>query len=115
MRTIGWLAAVLFAVGWLASEIPAGSATQPRTPWRRTRDGWQYASWLAPAQPAGPNALHPGLLALVQASFSLWALRAFPTRGDCPNFRGHHARRGRENGTVPLSGAPRHGGQSIRR
>ncbi|MGA2065666.1 MAG: ATP-dependent DNA helicase RecG [Thermoguttaceae bacterium] len=27
-------------------------------------------------------------------------------KGDCPNFRGHHAQHGRENGTVPLSGAP---------
>ena len=25
--------------------------------------------------------------------------------GDCPNFRGHHAQHGRENGTVPLPDA----------
>jgi molybdopterin molybdotransferase len=30
---------------------------------------------------------------------------SLPGRGDCPNFRGHHAQHGRENGTAPFLGS----------
>jgi hypothetical protein len=81
VRTVGWLVAILLAVGWLVSELPAVSSGQPdgqRTPWRRTRDGWRYAYWLGTPGAVEPAQFHPGLLALFEVSFSVWALRALP-------------------------------------
>jgi ribonuclease PH len=43
-----------------------------------------------------------GLVALVDALRAVFPGAAKGKTGDCPDFRGHHAQHGRENGTVPF-------------
>ncbi|HUT90892.1 MAG TPA: hypothetical protein VMY37_15415 [Thermoguttaceae bacterium] len=83
MRRLGWLLVLLAAVGWLATEVrlpetPA-APDRPLDSWRRTPDGWQRATWLAPQTPIRRPALHPVVVGLLELLVCLAALVAFPT------------------------------------
>ena len=83
MRRFGWLLVLLAAVGWLATEVrPPETPTASDRPldcWRRTPDGWQRATWLAPQTPIRRPALHPVVVGLLELLVCLAALVAFPT------------------------------------
>ena len=74
MRWIGWIFALLLAVGWVATDLPPivvpAECMSPDL-WRRTNDGWERAEWLRPDPPATPPWLHPGLLATFQIVVSV--------------------------------------------
>jgi hypothetical protein len=77
VQRIGWILAVLLALGWVASEIPlqnASSNDQPRveTSWRRTVDGWENSSqWTFYAFTPRP-ALHPFYFGMMQCTAVAW-------------------------------------------
>ena len=83
MRRFGGLLVLLAAVGWLATEVrPPETPTASDRPldcWRRTPDGWQRATWLAPQTPIRRPALHPVVVGLLELLVCLAALVAFPT------------------------------------
>lgn len=84
MRRIGWFLVFLVGVGWLASQVRltdpyAASGGEPHC-WRRTRDGWEQATWLAPETATGDPALHPSVVGLLQLLLSVSALIVFPGR-----------------------------------
>lgn len=83
MRPWGWLLVLLAAVGWLATEVPLpetpAAADRPLDGWRRTPEGWQRATWLAPQTAVGRPALHPAVVGLFELLVCLAALVAFPT------------------------------------
>lgn len=84
MRRIGWFLVLLVAIGWLACEIqlpgtsPAAGARLDS--WRRTRDGWERATWLTSQITSRRPALHPGVVALLELLLSLTILVAFSGR-----------------------------------
>ena len=89
MRWLAGLLLVSLAVGWLACEVrvpeTAAARGEDLDPWRRTPDGWELASWLAP--PLGPRptpSLHPGLLGFFELLVALLALTALPARLGAP-------------------------------
>jgi hypothetical protein len=72
MRWIGWILAILFAVGWVAAELPPIVApAESADIWRRTSDGWEKADWLLPEPAPDPIWLHPALLATLQVALSV--------------------------------------------
>jgi hypothetical protein len=83
MRWIVWLVALLVGLVWLASEIPL-PARQPAPvnqpcAWRKTRDGWERATWMSrEPEPRRPS-LHPSVVSVFQFVLSVGALAAFPT------------------------------------
>ena len=107
MKALGWVLAVLLAVGWLASEWTAADSPQPvamETPWRRTANGWERLEAakqpdngpLTPVDSSAPRRLfvgplnhspaplvnpgfHPSLLAALLALSSVLALGLFST------------------------------------
>jgi hypothetical protein len=80
MRWLGWLLVLLILIGWAASELPPpGETRQPERPidcWRRTRDGWERASWLLPPVTAHRPSLHPAVVGLFEMLLSIAALLA---------------------------------------
>lgn len=81
MRRIGWFLVLLVAIGWLACEIrlpetPTASGARLDS-WRRTRDGWEKATWLTSQIPSRRPALHPGVVGLLELLLSLTVLVAF--------------------------------------
>jgi len=84
MRRIGWFLALLVAIGWLACEIrlpgtPTASGVRLDS-WRRTRDGWEKATWLTSQIPSRRPALHPGVVGLLELLLSLAVVVAFSGR-----------------------------------
>ena len=84
MRLIGWLLAILVVICWLASEVslprrPAASGREPDC-WRRTRDGWEEASWVTPEISVRRPALHPSVVGLLELFLSMSALIVLPGR-----------------------------------
>jgi hypothetical protein len=77
VQRIGWILAVLLAMGWMASEIPvqnASSTDRPRadTDWRRTVDGWEKAGqWIYYSFTPRP-ALHPFYFGMMQCAVAAW-------------------------------------------
>jgi hypothetical protein len=77
MRRCLLLAAPLAGIAAFAC---ANSAPQPMTPqpdallWRRTCDGWEQCSWLAPMPPPLPTPAHPFCLATLQVLSAAIAL-----------------------------------------
>jgi hypothetical protein len=77
VQRIGWILAVIFALGWLASEIPVQNAVsndQPKvqTCWRRTIDGWENSSqWSFYAFTSRPT-FHPIYLSAVLCIAVAW-------------------------------------------
>lgn len=89
MRRIGWLVLLLAAFGWLAAESPPPADQRPPADlsWRRTRDGWQRATWLADPIPVHRPALHPAVVGTLELLLSMTALVAFaeaPPRNSRP-------------------------------
>jgi hypothetical protein len=77
VQRIGWILAILLALGWLASEIPlqnAASNDQSRvqTSWRRTVDGWEDASQWTFYSIARRPAFHPFYLGMMQCVAVAW-------------------------------------------
>jgi len=73
VQRIGWILAILLALGWLASEIPlqdASSNDQPmvRTCWRRTVDGWENSSQWSFCQISHRPSFHPFYLGMMQCT-----------------------------------------------
>jgi len=72
VQRIGWILAVLLAIGWLASEFPVQNAcsnVRPNTQtcWRRTVDGWENSSqWCFYYQTREP-AFHPIYVIVIQS------------------------------------------------
>jgi hypothetical protein len=83
LRWIGWLSLWLFALGWLAAELPLEKARpgDTLTQWRRTVDGWERAAWLMPPASSPCPTLHPLVVGLLQAFLTLAALIAFSPAG----------------------------------
>lgn len=78
MRWVGWILALILAVGWLASEIPPYRTSVPirgESPRAHAQviRGQAHSSFLQ-QQPR----LHPLVVALEQVLLSLLALIAFP-------------------------------------
>ena len=106
-RIVGMLL-ILFALGWLASHVPATPAPDPpRTvSWRRTSDGWQRVDSLYADVPRSQPVFHPvvvGLTLLLFASAALIGLSADAKRTgqEIENgVRGHQ--------DVPVWTSPKH-------
>lgn len=86
MRWVGWVLLTIAIAGYLAAEMPSAAPPEPSPPgslWRRTRDGWQHARWLAPdeAIPFRRPALHPAVIGMLQILLSAAALVAFSDSG----------------------------------
>jgi hypothetical protein len=86
MRWIGWVLLAIVLAGYLAAEMPPPATPQPApadTLWRRTRDGWQHATWLLPAEsiPSRRPALHPVVVGMLEILLSAAALIAFSDGG----------------------------------
>jgi hypothetical protein len=79
LRWIGWLSLLLFALGWLAAELPLEKARPGETlsAWRRTVDGWERPRWLVPPEAADRPTLHPVIVGLLQVLLASAALIAF--------------------------------------
>jgi len=80
MRWIVWLLLLLAVAGWLAAEAPLPTTPAPAlsdTPWRRTRDGWEQATWLAQGGAQSQPDLHPAVVAIWQLLASILVLAAF--------------------------------------
>ncbi len=72
MRSLGWFAAVLLAIGWIASEWPTAEekyAVKKEIAWRRTASGWENAADWSPATDS-PPAVHPLAVAAAILCFS---------------------------------------------
>jgi hypothetical protein len=82
MRWLACFFLLLTAVAWLACEIrlpeTATATGASLDSWRRTRDGWEHASWLTPPTPSPAPTLHPAVVGLLELFLSLAALVAFP-------------------------------------
>jgi len=70
MRRVAVLLLLLAGITWAASELPSADAQRPvdpRTQWRRTRNGWEHPTWLTETETTTqfPN-VHPGLFALIE-------------------------------------------------
>jgi hypothetical protein len=77
VQRIGWILAVLLALGWLASEIPlqnASSNDQSRvqTCWRRTVDGWENASQWTFYPISQRRVFHPVYFGMIQCAAVAW-------------------------------------------
>lgn len=79
MRWIVVLVLLLTGIGWLMAEVRIGepSLTQlTSSDWRKTRDGWERPTWLAPPIEGKP-AIHPAVVGIIQLLVSMLALVAF--------------------------------------
>lgn len=107
MRSMAWLLLILLGLGWLTSEWPLAAKGHRReigTQWRRTRDGWERASWLSSPQGPPPATLHPTIVGAVQAIGAVAALIALSGR------RGRPSRaRGQAGGGLPFRRSPEFG------
>lgn len=76
MQRIGWIIAVLIALGWLAYDFPLENAISDDLPkvqtcWRRTADGWENANqWTLFT--TTPMTLHPVYFAMMQFTGVSW-------------------------------------------
>jgi precorrin-6A/cobalt-precorrin-6A reductase len=78
---------------------PYATAIRTRASQAAAAAGIPYLSFVrAPAVTAG----QPGLEMAPDHAAAATAAFAHRRPGDCPDFRGHHAQHGRENGTVPF-------------
>ena len=80
MQRIGWIVALLIAAGWVASEIPANPSdghNAVASAWRRTSEGWQQHSQVAPSRPRTPPPLSPLVVAGLELLLAGMALLAF--------------------------------------
>ncbi|MCC6127222.1 MAG: hypothetical protein IT426_19855 [Pirellulales bacterium] len=78
MRKIGWIAAILCAASWLASELDLPGGVQKNSDreeivWRRTVEGWEKITDWTFAVEKAPPVLHPGIMGLLMAALSLAA------------------------------------------
>jgi hypothetical protein len=80
VRTIGWIAAVLLAAGWMATTIP-GPTSEDRPgldwDWRMTRDGWQRPVWMLEDRKPEESGLHPLIVGALELMLSTVALLAW--------------------------------------
>lgn len=70
MHVLLWLLAgvlILTGVGLILPDTDSTAAVTDASNWRRTSTGWERASWLAPPVPYHRPALHPGLVATLEA------------------------------------------------
>jgi hypothetical protein len=77
VQRIGWILAVLLALGWLACEIPlqnASSDDQPKVPtsWRRTVDGWENSSQWNFSSMSQRKVFHPFYFGMIQCAAVAW-------------------------------------------
>lgn len=56
---------------------PEDAAPDPKTAWRRTRDGWERPTWWRPAGPSRRPGLHPIVVGLLELLLALGALIGF--------------------------------------
>ena len=82
MQRIARTLVCFLAIGWWAADRmprPAYAADDQHiaSTWRRTRDGWQRASWLPEAAAAQQPALHPAVFGALELMLAMAALLAF--------------------------------------
>jgi len=114
MRWLVGFFLLLVAVGWLACEIRLPETTAATgaslDSWRRTRDGWEHASWLTAQTRSPAPALHPAVVGLLELFLSLAALVAFPgciawsDAADCSQCRRCATTRRLEQRNPPIGG-----------
>jgi hypothetical protein len=95
VQRIGWILAVLMAIGWLASEIPLNNASsddQPRvqTCWRRTIDGWENSSQWYFCLITRKPAFHPFYFSTILCASAAWiAVCSYLIKSDDTNDPEH--------------------------